>query len=540
MNRIRLPLILASALGLTQCIYGAEPAWLTPLSPYSFEDDAAGTAYSLPGTDDELAEWSIFNAASEAAEAREAYTIVSEDPDATAGSVPSYLALTPSGAIAKDVTAFLTLGVRDETQTTVDGAPTSTYAPLKMAPTGKMRVDTVSVKVRFVPTSEKPDTEALKAMYPTYEASTLAGSEAVKPVAIKLGVFVDESGYFCISRARFRSKDGTGNTGTSTDYEYEFVRTNYTNAEDSLGDGAVTIRIEFHTYAADYENYTRMFRIYAQKSPAGPNDKEVCLTEGLGCPWKILPIEGTDQYTYEYDFTEIGTGDFLPAWDTAVFLQSSEGVSQEAFDTINTLHRIGFSATDGGFYSAEIKTNTDVSSTLALQAYTEKNISLAGFEPYVTNPNSVAFSIYTDWATRYNVNLESYLPHLPGATTMSVMSLTETKDIDYVYNAFLLDMDPELDVTQSLSITGLSPDAETVTMTVRGPTGAQLDNLKAAKLCILRAATPDGLNASDVHTIYPSFAVDTNGDIIFALPTTVDEQALPFMKVVLVPTHPME
>ncbi len=524
MNRKRASFLLALALGLPLCAFGVDPGeWLTPActadNPYSFDTYEEGDTFSFPTA--AYQEWRVFNASSEAAEGEKTYTIATKDNE-------KYLAFNGGGALAQDSSAYLALEIRD-----ADGNP------LVMSPeTGaKMRTDNVYAKVLFVPTSDTPDPETLKEMYPTYADSKLAGTTQVTPYAAKLGVFVNESGHFCVSRVRFSSNEDAGDSGTAEDYVYEFVQTDHT-LED-LGGGAVIIRIEFQTYtdATGSQNYTRMFRIFAQD--AAKTKAEVCLTSGLGCQWSTKEEAGTGGivYTYKYDFSV--AGDCLPAWDTAVVLENDENITLSSLAEIDELNLLGFSATSGGFYSAWLASNANVTSADVLQTYAS-TMSLAGFEPYVTDPNSSAFSIYTDWATRYNVNLESYLGQLPGTQTMSLMSTADDKDIEYVYNAFLLDMDPAVDVTQSLTVTGLSPDTDQVAITVCGPTGAQLANLKAAKLCVKRAETPDGLTADDVYTVYPSFTSDTQGNIIFVLPTTVNGRTLPFMKVTLDPLYPAD
>ncbi len=516
MNRMRLQFTLLCALGLTWCTAWAAPgSWLIPSAAptenrYTF--DTVGQTFDFPTAS--YKEWSVLNAASTAAEVAKAYTIA-EDTDGT------YLPFTSSGALAEDKSAYLALGIRSD-----DAGNAFVMAPATGA---KMRVDNVYAKVRFVPTSEIPDSETLKEMYPSYADRDAALQGEFVPRAIKLGVFVNESGYFCVSRARFSSDVDAGDTGTAKDYVYEFVPSKYTY--NDVGGGAVVIRIEFHTYSDAAGLYTRLFRIWAQNA-ADATAKEVCLTEGLGCPWNVEPIQGTDpkQYAYRYNFKQIGTGDYFPAWDAAVALEQDLPI--DVVEEVDTLNQLAFSATSGGFYEAWIVYNDKVTDFVTLNTAAQ-TMSLAGFEPYLEDVNSAAFSLYTDWATRYNVNLESYF-----GGNASPMSLgAENTAIEYAYNAFLLDMDPAVDVTQSLTVTGLSPDATQILMTVYGPEGAKLAELKAAKLCIKRAATPDGLDDDDAYTVRPSFTADAQGNLIFELPTQVDGNALPFMKVLLEPRY---
>ena len=105
---------------------------------------------------------------------------------------------------------------------------------------------------------------------------------------------------------------------------------------------------------------------------------------------------------------------------------------------------------------------------------------------------------------------------------------------DYAFNAFLLDMDPSLGAELRLTVTGIVPEQDVVTLTVRGPEGSSLKRATAAdrvgRICVSRAETLDALADAPIERI-DSLAFDGEGNATIVLPR--GERETPFMKVTL-------
>lgn len=505
MEMKRLLSCLLGAVGVAWGASAAPGAFLSPANtadnPYTFTDQAAGTDYVLPS--DDYPEWRVFNAASTTAEAASTYTIATDDRGT------SYLAF--SQALAEDLQAYLTLGIIN--------SETGPQKPLSVLPTDptQLRLDNVYATVRFVLSDTAPDMETLQEMYPSYEESLPSGDTGLTPTptAAKLGVCVLQDGYFYVSRV-VSGANGNPGTGRPEDLDFQFCKTNHTY--DEVGGGAVTVRIEFCSYAASvYDPITRGFRIWVRDAN-DPDAAEICLTEGLGYRWLSDPEVG---YRFDFSSLEGGEGcDWFYLIDSAMAATGTIGLS-----SLDTLSQLGFSATDGGFYAAWLAQGS-VQTADALAA----NYELGAFADYFTadidNP-------VTAWASRHGVNLTDWLQKKSPVRLMAAADAGGNLT-DYAFNAFLLDMDPSLGAELRLTVTGIVPEQDVVTLTVRGPEGSSLKRATAAdrvgRICVSRAETLDALADAPIERI-DSLAFDGEGNATIVLPR--GERETPFMKVTL-------
>lgn len=473
----------------------------TEAAPYTFAD-AAKASFTFP-TPATYPEWSIYNAEVEASEAPRAYD-VKLDADGVKA-----LCFIPD--LADDENAYLALGIRAENGTD----------PLLLVPStaaDRFRVDNLYAKVKFVPSDEPPTVDSLKEMYPSYAERQLEGGALPMHQAAKLGVCVLQDGYFYISRVMSGTPSKPG-TGTPESLNFDFCQSDYTYAE--LGGGAVIIRIEFRTFRnSDDEPTTRAFRIFARSAAAG--SQEVCLTKGRGYRWCI-----EEDGNYAFDFSSLEDGDdcqWLYAFDNAVAAQGDLYLSTDGLDR---LQQLGFSATDGAFYSAWLEANRQILAGTSLA----NTYSLGSFEPFVTSTGTL-FELYADWARSYNVDLTDYLVASSSGTPLRLAASEEpTVDItEEAFNAFLLDVDPAKKATYALTITGIVPVADgSVILTVCGPEGSTL--AKNADVCVRRAAALDGVSGAEALTV--PLSIDGAGRATLTLPAT--DTPLPFMQAVLVP-----
>lgn len=507
MDRARLLICLFGAVGAAWRVAAAPGAFLSPentaAAPYTFTDAAEGATYELPS--DAYPEWKVFNAASAEVEAGAVYSVAADDRGTR------YLDFSSVQTLAEDLQAYLTLGI-------------SAYAsgpqePLSIEPEDPalLRLDNVCATVRFALSDTAPDMETLQEMYPSYEESLPSGDTGLlpTPTAAKLGVCVLQDGYFYVSRV-VSGQNGQPGTGRPEDLDFQFCKTNHTY--DEVGGGAVTVRIEFCSYMSDEAGapITRGFRIWVRDAN-NPDAEELCLTEGLGYRWLSDAENG---YRFDFSSLEGGEGcDWFFLIDNAMAAGGNIGVS-----SLEALSQLGFSATDGGFYAAWLS-NTTVPSIANLDNY-----ELGAFADYFAQD---AFdNPVIDWASRYGVTLTKWLA--PKTSARARMAAGGEGLTDYAYNAFLLDMDPALGVEQRLTVTGIVPERDNVTLTVRGPEGSSLRRATAAdrvgRICVSRAETLDALADAPIERI-DGLAFDGEGNAVIVLPR--GETETPFFKVTL-------
>ncbi len=483
----------------------------------------SGTTFAFPS-----AEWSLFNGSSSlftrVTPESITYTVTTDGKlDFTTGrdtteSDPQ----TPYASFAKESAAFQALGISQ--------SATGDQIPVEMTPdANKFRVDNIHARVIFSPTDATTlSIDDLCEMYPS------AADIGVIPTGAKLGVFVDSNGYFCVSRARSATPNSQqssdedtsfGTEGTSASIVFEYCQTDV--PYEAVGGGLVEVRIEFLSYTDTDEaeastGFKRAFRIWVKKDGAADTD-EICLTAGKGYVWTLTPADA-----YVFDFGSLEEGDWFAAIDNAYVGMLLETHPDAAYDlySVETLNRLAFSATAGAFYSAWMTTSE------ASDASTLKTSKL--FEGFTET--QALFSLYMDWATKYSVDIEEGVYPAP-ATTFSLLSESESETIsseEYAYNAFLLNMDPRVDVEQRLNVTGLVFGDTEIAMTVAGPEGCDLSNLPASNICVRRAATLDGFATAEA-VYYPTPTPSPDGTMVVVLPAEENNAELPFMQVTLVP-----
>lgn len=492
--------------------------WLSPKStaenPYTFLDKA-GTAVQLPSMD---LGWSILYAANAdmnaGAEIAKDY-FVSKEGDAEGAGMMRF------GTQIKDEATYLALGISES-----DAIDLEPYE-LKPEP-GKVRIDNIYAKVRFAPCSEIPAVEELMEMFTSEAVNNETTSGLASFTAAKLGICVYE-GYFYLSRVKSDA------TGAPENYDYEFCRSKYSYAE--VGGGATTIRIEFNTYESEELDgslfYRRAYRVFARPAD-GADDTEVCLSEGLGYPWQVDIVNKS----YQFDFQKIGKGEWLYAIDDALAVvygsagKSPSGEERGMEDTVDYLNNLAFSANAGGFYSAWMQ-----------RGYADDVITLAqydtgAFTPFVSNPGAY-FDLYSEWASTYGVSLSDYLDPKTGGVSLFAARQGD-EELQRLFDAFLLYMDPETDEPLRLQVTGIVTGEENVSFTVIGPEGCDLKKAigHAARLRIRRAATLDGFANATVEQFDAS--ITDKGEIVLELPKLKDGVEQPFFQAVLVPVTECE
>ena len=508
METTRLLLWMVGALGVAWGAGAVPGTWLSPANtsanPYTFADAEVGASYTLPSSS--YVEWTVYNAASEAVEGEADYSVEADDVGTP------YLAF--NTALASDAQAYLGLGIAGD----ADGL-TGGYS-LAPADGTQLRLDNLYATVRFVRSDTAPDMDTLREMYPSYAESLPSGTtgQLPTPSAAKLGICVLQDGYFYVSRVVSGTSANPG-SGKPEDLDFQFCKSKHTY--DEVGGGAVTVRIEFCSYAASaYDPITRGFRIWVRNAK-DPAAEELCLTAGLGYRWLSDPDVG-----YRFDFSSLEGGEGCD-W---FFLIDNAQAASGNLDTagLDTLNMLGFSATSGGFYAAWL------SSGSALTADELTNYDLGAFAAYYTVDTPT--NPVVDWAARYNVDLRQYLAKRP-EEGLRLMAAANAGDLtDYAFNAFLLDMDPALGVEQRLVVTGIVPEAKQVTLTVRGPEGCSLKRATAAdragRICIQRAETLDALADAPIEKVdAATMAYDSAGNVTLALPR--GERETPFMRVTL-------
>lgn len=526
------------ALGWAWC-GGAADGWLTPEhradAPYQF---TVGDTVTLPNGEG----WTIFNAASSAAEVGADYSVAADnDPTYTPGT----LLFAPPAALQEDERAYLTLGIRDTTGARVTMRPTNPSV-------ARMRTDRVYATLRLIPSDSTPDVESLKLMYPSYAESQPGPAGPPVPTAAKLGLCVLQDGHFYVSRVRGGGMvDGT--TGLPKDFVFEFCQSKvcYTDAPEGtsdeekkwfVGNGDVDLCLEFRTFqlppteegGMSMRPPTRAFRMLVK--PAGAPDSDyVSLTSGRGYAWAEQMSEQGLDYAFDWSsFEASDASEWMYAFDGVVPFLSEEGKEYD-LETLHTLSEMGFSASEGGLVAAWLDLDRNVQTAADLEA---KALDTGAFAPYL-NVSSPAFNAYADWVSRYNVTLQKYLrdkrPTMARAAARTDLpSLT-----DEAFDAFLLYMDPESTTARRLFITGMVPEGDTVVLTVRGPNGSDLTSaLKKgiSHIRFARAATLEDLSSA-ASKLYPVH-LDAAGNATLVLPKQENGRELPFMKAELVSALP--
>lgn len=494
-------LLTVLALGFAWCTLPAHAQQTaTWLSPESTEDNPFLVTNGTLG-----AGWSVLNAPDEETQGTElSYTLGTD-------TLGDYLDFAAGNPLGSKESAYLALGISQN----ADGA----QVPPKMLGLGSaaFKTDNIFVKARFERSATAPTMEDLQEMYASYSDRGTAN----KAVAAKVGIYVDIDGYFCLSRVQAGSTDG-GSSGSIDALETRWCQTKVTY--DSVGAGAVIVRIEFRTFSL-YPEYpdtsaVRAFRVFVRNADsAGTGADEVCLTKGLGYRWTDDPANG-----YVFDFSSLEDGDDCQ-WFYAVDNAAAALGSSINADTLDTLSQLAFSASGGGFYSAWMDDGS-VPTTEALETYT-----FGRFSDYYAKGDNPMDGLVSDWASRYGVDMMDYATEKQALRAMAANGGMKA-DPEQGFNAFLLDMDPSLKVEQRLTVTGIVPEENgTVTLTVRGPEGCNLRNAhsRAGRICVTRAETLDALSGADKELIStPDFNSDGSATLVLK-----SEKPMPFMKVTL-------
>lgn len=493
-------LLTTLALGFAWCTfpaYAQQPA--TWLSPESTEDNPFLVTNGTLG-----AGWSVLNAPDEETQGTElSYTLGTD-------TLGDYLDFAAGNPLGSKESAYLALGISQN----ADGA----QVPPKMLGLGSaaFKTDNIFVKARFERSATAPTMEDLQEMYASYSDRGTAN----KAVAAKVGIYVDIDGYFCLSRVQAGSTDG-GSSGSIDALETRWCQTKVTY--DSVGAGAVIVRIEFRTFSLYPDtSAVRAFRVFVRNADsAGTGADEVCLTKGLGYRWTDDPANGG----YVFDFSSLEDGDDCQ-WFYAVDNAAAALGSSINADTLDTLSQLAFSASGGGFYSAWMALDGTAVTNEALETY-----EFGRFSEYYAQDANPMDGLVSDWASRYGVDMMDYATKKQTFRTMATNGGT-TADPVQGFNAFLLDMDPSLKVEQRLTVTGIVPEEDgTVTLTVRGPEGCNLRNAhsRAGRICVTRAETLDALSGADKELIStPDFNSDGSATLVLK-----SEKPMPFMKVTL-------
>ena len=367
-THIRLSTVLA--LGFAWCALPVHAQWLAPGAGY----DAGAAGATTLG-----AGWSVLNAQTEAEQNTQLDYTVTADTDGQ----DTYLDFA-NGALASTKTLYLALGI---SQNAADTA----QQPVVMSPLGAglFRIDNVTAKVRFEQSAAAPELDDLRALYTDYKQQ----GQPNAAVAAKAALYLGTDNHFYVARAR------PDETGTSEQVVFDWCRTEVDYAD--LGGGAVNVRFQFCTFRLTEPGEdvpTRAYRILVS-NPADPTS-EVCLTKGLGFPWLSNPNDG-----YVFDFSTLGTGDWFYAIDSASIAagQGALDTSVEAVYALDKLNQLAFSASGGGFYSAQIA-QTEATSIDSLNL---ENYDTGDFAAYLRN--DAGKTLVQEWALEYGVTLTDYL-----------------------------------------------------------------------------------------------------------------------------------
>lgn len=498
-----------------QPLFANVSGWLSPKAtednPYTFLNQK-GTTITLPSA--AYAGWKVFNATSEAAEMPQDYLVSSaEDEDNVGDGMLRFQGLDTEGK------AYLALGISQN--------PGGEQNPVSLESIpGKLRIDNIHAKVRFVECSETPSIKDLMEMYPSYAETKPTPTGLAPFTAAKLGICVGDDGYFRVSRVRSTTANNP-ETGMAEDYDYEFCKSKHAYA--TVGGGEVIVRIEFYTYEGpDASSFRRAFRIWVKDANGEANEgKEICVTEKLGYPWQI------ENGIYQFDFKTVEQGDWLYAVDDAIAAAGGHSQTGDGrgmmVAPLDALNHLAFSATDGGFYAAWM------SQKVVDDAATLSTYATGAFTPFVSTFGA-HYDLYVDWASKYNVTLTKWLDN--GVQTFSASTTDWTQ---HAFDAFLLYMDPETNEALRLRVTGVVPDEDTISFTVVGPEGCNLQDAvtRAARLRIRRAATLAEMATAEAQEYDILFSAD-GATASFTVPKIENEVEQPFMQATLVPVTDCE
>ncbi|MEG2062329.1 MAG: hypothetical protein RR007_01520 [Kiritimatiellia bacterium] len=505
MRLIRTLLLLLCTLGFAWCGSAVAPGnWLTPActktDPYSFINKA-GQEIKLPNST--YKEWSVFNALREASELPDRYTLKVTEATSSygAGMLPIAMDTSTSTTIGEDESAFLVLGIREKNMD-----PTPLPLPLDVPVVGGAQISyqSVSLKMRLIESDSVPNMNVVTNMYQTV-ADRTEMVDGKTSIAAKLAFCVLTDGYIYVSRVRSGTAENPG-TGKPEDFIYEFCRTDHQYSE--FDGGAVIVRILFKTLKDVNGNLQRGCSLFMKKDEAGAT--EVCISRGIGYQWSGSESTGEGAVIdWGFDFSSLGKGDWLFAIDSCLF---SGGAELERGD-IDRLQRIAFSAAagsvGGGLYSAWLAKGTTV--TAVAGSFASVASSAEG---------SDAFGRYETWVSSHNVSLTG-----------------DASANDKLYDEYLLNLPPDPNTAQELSISGLNVSTingqKAVSLTVLAPEGVNLQNANA-RICLRRAATLEALSSA-TPTYYSVATVPNGNQAHIALPCEENGVELPFMKATLEP-----
>ena len=542
-------LLFASALVTAVC--SAADGFLTPAHTVGARlTFTPGETVTLPGATG----WSIFNASSSKVEKATTTLTAADDTDPD-GYTPGTLRFSPSAELQDDENAFLALGIRaDETS-----GDALSIAPVNPA-VARMRTDILYATLRLIPSDTTPDMDTLTRMYPTYEESMPSAAGDPIATAAKLGLCVLQDGYFHISRVH-GGKDINTATGIPESFQYEFARTriHYEEAPADVdpaeapfyvGNGDVTLKLEFRTFqlppteaGAMPGPINRAFRIFIKPSDA-EDTAYVSLTAGIGYSWEDEMNEGDTAINYAFDWSSFErdeTCEWLYALDGVTpFRENIDDGLTYNLDTLDTLSELAFSATEGGLIETWLDTNRTAQTAADISTL---SLNALQFTPYLASLQSAEFSAYADWAADYNVTLSDYLPPAQTSTASTMRkarartATTEEPNLltQEAFDAFLLYMDPASTEARKLTITGIVPEADQITLSICGPEGADLATALRkgiSHIRLYRSATIDALASATPRYYTPTF--DANGIATLVLPMEEEGEAKPFMKAELV------
>lgn len=430
---------------------------LGPNNAYDFTEMTVGETLALPGSYANA--WMVLNPQTQGEETSN-QTLPIEQADGETTPFLGFSGMT----LGKNAYLCFKIGTYDAT--------TKKYTPYALAPAVDNNIvpREIILSMRFSPTDAQ-SAEDLLTLYKEYDDR----NNYVTPLAAKLGLYVGDDGYFYVARVSLTGEVEDPNTM----HQYEWVKTavRYTG-------GRVDVRFLSWTYrtsgsADSLPEGVTAYSIYV-KTETSTDAVWTCLTAGVGYKWEMEPTMGV----YMIDFETLGKGEWLYALDaTSLYADAT------AFSSLNA---IGFSATAGGLYSASMNEFATIATLASLSSY-----SLGRFEPYV-DLASANYSLFADWAMRYNVRLENYLTK---TSTYQLYSMTDSTED--VFNAFLLDMDPAVETTQKLYVTAVAPKANTMVLTVEGPEGCSLQSAtqRAGRLYIKRATTLADLATAEAQPV---------------------------------------
>jgi hypothetical protein len=410
------------------------------------------------------------------------------------------------------------------------------YTPYVLKPadseTNKIITHELVITSRYEPSADLPSMELMKRLYGSYDDAIAYSNVAF--YAAKMGVCVKDNDYFYIARVK-ANQDLNTTVGSSLDLTFEWVKTNIVYAPEPanpvdgciyVGNGRVDLKVHACTYRAENDpfGFKVAYRLEIRKASNNPDDPYVSLSDGLGYIW----TDGTEAGTYEIDFTSIGKGEWLfPIDNASVGTYGNDVNGNLDLETLDTWNMVAFSASAGGLYKVELLDKKEIANISELALL----YNVGNFANYATLTSS-NFSLFEDWVRRYDVNLTEGLTPLTRSYAFSASTVDKTSQ---TFNAFILDMDPTLDVTQKLTVTAIRPEQKEMVLTVKGPEGCSLKNAisRAGRLYVKRAASLEALaNAAFEPLVGASIATISEEELLVTLPNK-DGEELPFVQVTL-------